>query len=284
MGEASSNALKGKRVVVTRAAEQSEALVRELRERGAVPVVLPMVAFGPPEKPELLDEALRQMREFDWVFFTSQNAVRAVRERGEILKVHLGTVFSGVKIAAVGPATAEAVERAGLHVAYVAAKHQGTALAQELHGQVRGKLVLLPRSDRANPELVENLKLLGAEVVEVCAYKTIRPEKSDLEAGAAMVEGQTDAVLFFSSSAVHHLQDLLGHERFLGLSRRSVFAAIGPVTHEALQKAGVDRALLAQDTSVSAVVEALSDYFALGAQPGVPVPRGAPGSAEAKPQ
>jgi len=260
VGEQASNALKGKRVVVTRAAEQSEQLVKELKDRGAVPVLLPMVAFAPPDDSAPLDQAIRQLSAYDWVFVTSQNALRALRERCGLLKFNLPETFSGVKIAAVGPATSEAVENAGLRVAYVASKHTGVALAGELANEVRGKRVLLPRSDRANPELVEELKRLGADVTEVCAYKTIPPEKRDMDAAAKTAEG-ADAVLFFSPSAVHHLQELLGNEKFLKLSRRSVFAAIGPVTEEALRRASVERVLVARDTSVTAVVEALGDYF-----------------------
>lgn len=262
MGEGSCRFLKGKRVVVTRAVEQSEQLVEALREQGAVPVLLPIVAFGPPEDPSLLDEAIRQLRRYDWMFLTSQNALRALEERCQFLKVSMAEAVSEVRIAAVGPATAEAVENVGLPVAYVATRHQGSALAEELAERVRGKRVLLPRSDRANPELVERLRRSGAHVVEVCAYRTIRSDKTDSAAAKAVAEEGAEAVLFFSPSAVHHLQELLGSEKFLEWSRRSVFAAIGPVTEGALRKVHVDRVILARDTTVPAVLQALSDYFA----------------------
>ena len=262
MREGSCRSLKGKRVVVTRAVEQSAQLVQALREQGAVPIVLPMVAFGPPEDPFLLDEAIRQFRSYDWVFLTSQNALRALEERCQFLNVSLAEALEGVGIAAVGPATADAVENAGLRVSYIATKHQGVALAEELAERVRGKRVLLPRSDRANPELVESLHRFGAHVVEVCAYRTVRSDTTDSAAAGALAEEGADAVLFFSPSAVHHLQELLGSEKFLAWSRRSVYAAIGPVTEGALRKARVDRVVLARDTTVPAVLEALADYFA----------------------
>jgi uroporphyrinogen-III synthase len=262
VGERLGQALEGKRVVVTRAAEQCKSLVEGLRERGAESVVLPMVAFGLPDDVSLLDQAIRELRSYDWVFLTSQNSIRALRERCDLLRMNLREAFDNVRVAAVGPATAEAAENEGLRVSYVAAKHQGAALADELAEQVRGKRVLLPRSDRANPELVEKLKQTGAEVFEVCAYKTLRPERDDAEAAATIVKGRMDAVLFFSSSAVHHLQELLGHQEFVALSRRSIFAAIGPVTEDALHNAKVERVLLAGDTSASAIIEVLTDYFA----------------------
>jgi len=262
VGEGPAKALEGKRVVVTRAVEQSEHLMGALHEKGAVPVLLPMVAFGPPDDPAKLDETIRQLRSYDWVFLTSQNALRALEERGEALGENLREALSNVRIAAVGPATAEAVENAGLRVSYVAAKHQGTALAGGLAEQVRGRRVLLPRSDRANPELVEELKRHGANVFEVCAYTTIRPEGSDSGAVRKIARGGAEAVLFFSPSAAYHLRELLGNEGFLEFSRQSVFAAIGPVTEEALRRVDVDRVVVARDTSVDAILEALEDHFA----------------------
>ncbi len=247
--------------MVTRAAEQSETLVQALREKGAVPVLLPLVVFAPPDEPGLLDGAIRGMASYDWLFLTSQNAVRALQERSEILGVSLPQATAAVRIAAVGPATAEAVKHAGLKVEYVAAKHQGTAMAEELAERVKGRTVLLPRSDRANPELVEKLKTLGASVTEIVAYKTVRPEESVSQRAEDLVRDGADAVLFFSPSAVHHFRDSLGDAKFLECSRHAVFAAIGPVTEEAMQKAKVERVLVAPDTSVGAVVTALMEYF-----------------------
>ena len=262
MGKRFGRGLEGKRVVVTRAAEQCKSLVEALRAQRAEPVVLPMVTFAPPDDVAALDQAIRELPSYDWVFLTSQNSIRALRERCELLKMNLCEAFGDVRVAAVGPATAEVAEHEGLRVSYVAAKHQGVALATELAEHVRGKRVLLPRSDRASPELVEKLRQPSVDVVEVCAYKTVRPERDDAKATAAITKGRTDAVLFFSPSAVHHLLELLGHQEFVALSQRSIFAAVGPVTEDALHNAKVERVLLARGTSVSAVIEALTDYFA----------------------
>jgi len=271
VGEDAATCLKGKRVVVTRAAEQSEHLVAALREKGVVPVLVPMVAFGLPDDPSLIDEAIRELQSYDWIFLTSQNAVRALLERCQVLKVSFAQAVAGVRVAAVGQATAEAAENAGLKVAYVATKHQGVSLAEELAEKIRGRRVLLPRSDRANPELVEKLGRLGAQVKEIVAYKTIRPEHQDVSRAEEMVREGADAVLFFSPSAVHHLQELLGNEKFQEFSRRSVFTAIGPVTEETLRKAKVERVVLAKDTTVAGVVAALTDFFS---QPGKRLPAG----------
>ena len=261
MGDDPAGGLRGKRVVVTRALDQSRELLRALEEKGAVPVVLPMVAFAPSDNLAELDEALRQMSRFDWVFVTSQNALRALQERCQAIHADISATMGGVRVAAVGPATAEALKSAGIEVAYSATKHQGVSLAQELSTEVRGKSVLLPRSDHANPELVQQLKSLGAAVKEVVAYKTVLPDDSALSQARAALQQKVDAILFFSPSAVHHLQDILGNEKVLELSGRAIFAAIGPVTEKALRAAGVERILLAGDTTVASIVIALQRHF-----------------------
>lgn len=264
MDEGRPHALTGKRVVVTRAEEQSKALVQALREKGAVPLLAPMVAFAPADHPGLLDEAIRTMGRYDWVFLTSQNAVRALEERCEVLGIRLGEAARKCKIAAVGPATAETAKDAGLKLQYVAVRHQGTALAEELAEKIKSKSVLLPRSDRANPELLKKCKELGARPEEVVAYKTLRPPGRDLVKTEAILREGADAVLFFSPSAVNHLQEVLGDEKFLELSKSALFVAIGPVTEAALRKRKVETVKVAVDTKVNAVVEALAEYFSAG--------------------
>jgi uroporphyrinogen-III synthase len=259
--EGRANPLKGKRVVVTRAEGQSKALVQALREKGAVPLLAPMIAFAPPDNPGLVDEAIRSMERYDWVFLTSQNAVQALQERCEVLGILLSDAARKSEVAAVGPATAEAAKGAGLKLQHVAERPQGTALAEELAEKIRGKSVLLPRSDLANPELVKKLEALGARAKEVVAYKTVQPDEKDLTKARAILREGADAVLFFSPSAVNHLQEMLGNEKFLELSRSALFVAIGPVTVGALRRSNVERVKIAGDTKVDAVVEALSEHF-----------------------
>jgi uroporphyrinogen-III synthase len=258
--------LAGKRVVVTRALAQSQSLVDALREAGAEPILLPLVGVAPADNPAELDACLRNGAQFDWVFFTSQNALRAVQQRCAALKLPLQQVFAEMKIAAVGPATAQALIAAGLPVNYISRVHNGVALAEELATEVQRKRVFLPRSDRANPELIAVLKRHGAQVTPVVAYKTVS-QNSDLpESPDSFLRGGADAVLFFSPSAAHHLRDFLGAQRFRDLSRQSVFVAIGPVSENALKTEGVDRILLAADTTIDAAVAALAEYFAKAGQ------------------
>jgi uroporphyrinogen-III synthase len=258
--EGGAGSLAGKRVVVTRAAQQSGALVKALQEAGASVVMLPLLAFAAPEDSSGLDAALRGAAEFDWILLTSQNAVAALQERCAVLQISLADAFVRVRVAAVGPATASAAENAGLKISRVATKHQGVALAEELGKQVAEKRVFLPRSDLANRELPKTLQRLGARVTEVVAYKTIVPSGDELRQARSLLRDVPDVILFFSPSAVHHMHELLGQD-FLAIAKHAIVAAIGPVTRNALSHAGVERILVAKDTTVDATVNALSEYF-----------------------
>lgn len=254
--------------MVTRALEQSEAPVQALREAGAEAVVLPMVKFAPPDDFAPLDRALKDADDFDWLLLTSQNAVRALQERCIALNLGIAAIFDGVRIAAVGPASAEAARELGLNVIYVASKYQGVALANELAPKLKGMQVFLPRSDRANHDLVEALVGHGAVVTEVIAYKTELPSGNDLSEIRAQLEQGVDAVLFFSPSAVNHFRDVLGQKEFARLAETcGAFAAIGPVTETALREAGVEQLIVAKTATVPSLISELARYFSTKPQP-----------------
>jgi uroporphyrinogen-III synthase len=261
VAELASTALRGRRVVITRALEQSEALADALRQAGAEPVLLPMVKFAPPDDFAALDDALRCASNFDWVLLTSQNAARAVQERCAFLDLPIAKTFAGAKVAAVGPASAEAAQAARLDVVYVASKYQGVALANELGARLKGKRVFLPRSDRANQDLVETLVEHGATVKDVIAYKTELPSESEVLKIRTELKRGVDAVLFFSPSAVNHLRAVVGPCDFMKLSETCSFAAIGPVTADALREAGAKGILVAKNATVPALLSELARHF-----------------------
>jgi len=255
------SSLAGKRIVVTRAVEQSDSLVDALRQQGALPCLLPLVSFAPPEDFSAMDLALRNLRDFDWLFLTSQNAVRAIMARCAVLGIRVADSAPDLRIAAVGPVTAEAAERVGLHVAHIASQHHGVALAQELASEVNGRRIILPRSDRANPDLLDILQKLGGQVTSVVAYRTLLSGDIPARSLEALTHGEADAILFFSPSAVHHLRGLLGEISFRDLSGSVLFVAIGPVTAAALRDAGVRRIIASADTTVAAALECLAKCF-----------------------
>jgi len=262
VAEREQSTLAGKRIVITRAALQSKALSKQLSALGAIPEILPLVAFAEPGNFTPLDAALAQMERFDWVIFTSGQAVRAVVARSKNLSVPLGRTGKKPLFATVGPVGAESVRQAGLPVEYVADTHNGVALADELGKRLRGKSVFLPRSDRGNPDLPAALKRHGAQVTEAVAYRTLQPADVDKRNLRRIAAGEADAILFFSPSAVHNFAELAGVGHLRGVQDRLAITAVGPVTAGALREAGVERMVVAADTTAAAVVRALEEYFA----------------------
>ena len=262
MSEQLPSSLAGKRIVITRAAAQCEALAQEFMARGASPIVLPLVAFADPEDFAPLDAAIAGIAQFDWMILTSAQAVRALVKRSEALKHPLTPTGSMLRIACVGPVTAEAARRAGLPVDHIAGTHSGVALAEELGSRLQGRTVILPRSDRANPDLPAALKRHGASVTEVIAYRTLRPTEVERQSLRKIAEGEADTILFFSPSAVQHFVELFGSEQSRELQDKLAITAVGPVTANALREAGVLRTVMAADTTASAVIEALEKHFA----------------------
>jgi uroporphyrinogen-III synthase len=259
---AGASALFGHRIVITRAVEQSSDLVTKLERRGAIPISLPLVAFSTPENFAPLDAALHRWQEFDWVLFTSANAVQSVAQRASTTNLGILRPSSRPQIAAVGPATNQAAVKAGLHVTHVAKTHLGLALAEELAQQLRNKSVFLPRSDRANPDLPAALKKLDANVTEVVAYHTLPPSNVDRARVTEVLDENSDAALFFSPSAVNNLADLIGRESLTALQNKIAIAAVGPVTAAALRDHGVTNLITAADTTAEAVIAALESHFA----------------------
>lgn len=262
MAEAGKSALAGKTIVVTRTAEQSGKLIEALTARGARVRLLPMISFAAPENYDGLDAALGRLDEFDWIIFTSANAVQAVERRCREKGTPKIDALRHVKAAAVGPTTAAEAEHAGFLVDYVAKNHSGAGLAEELKEELSRKRVLLPRSDRANPDLPNALVRMRAAVTEAIAYRTMAPSQESQGQAADSLKESVDGILFFSPSAVHNFLELLGPERLKALQGRTVMVAIGPATASALSGAGIQRIAHAADTTPEAAVEALEGHLA----------------------
>ena len=266
MADAAKSPLAGKRVVVTRAIGQTSDLNARLTAHGAIPISLPLVSFAPPTDYAPLDAALRQLHSFDWIIFTSANAVHAVASRAVQEGIALDQKVSGdqnrSQIAVVGPATKAEAAAAGLSADYVAKTHLGVALAEELGDRLLNKSVFLPRSDRANPDLPAALSKLGAKLTEVIAYRTIPPDDTNRSRVNAVIDREADAILFFSPSAVNNFAALTGREHLATLQNTIAIVAVGPITARALNEIGAHHVTIAADTTTAAVVDALANHFA----------------------
>ena len=278
MGDQPPSPLAGKRVVITRAESQSATLARALRAHGAEAISLPLIQILPPLDYVPLDGALRDLGKFDWLIFTSQNAVTGVSDRLAVLlnpteaptpvipSVARNLAWSAnhttpgsLRIAAVGEATSEAAQRAGFEVTYVGQAGTAATLVYELAPELRGKRVLLPRSDRAAGELVPRLQRLGAEVSEVIAYRT--SDTTEVDAAGRQAVAACSAILFFSPSAVQSFAALQKSSALNSLTDSVVVGAIGPVTSVALRNAGFRCDFQASEPSVEEIVATLAVHF-----------------------
>ncbi len=254
--------LAGRRIVVTRAPEQARELIHGLERFGANVVLLPMVSFAPPEDWRKLDEQLRRLDWFQAILFLSKNAVRYILDRCAQLGIKCELLGSSNRlIAAVGPATAKALEERGIRVNYVAEKGTGEALAGELRQSLAGRRVLLPRSDRGDERVTATLREAGAEVTEVVAYRTTAPTEADVNVFAAILRAEVDAVLFASPSAFENFRTKVGATETRNLSNRVDFVAIGPSTARAIRESHSLVAVRAEEPSAAGLARALAKHY-----------------------
>jgi len=255
------NALHGKRIVLTRAAEQSKSLVAELTWRGARVTLLACVEFRPPEDLAPLDAALSHLPEFDWLVFTSQNAVRFFSRRLRELG-HTLPDSTTLRIAALGDATARAATSEKLHVDFVATgARSGSEFVGEFSRQARGKKILLPQSDQATPTVADGLKEVGASVSVVVAYRTCMPESLDAEELSGVRREAADVFVFASPSAFWNFARIVGESDLERFAQGSAFAAIGPTTAHAIRDAGFSVEIEAAKPNPNEVVKAVIEYF-----------------------
>jgi uroporphyrinogen-III synthase/uroporphyrinogen III methyltransferase/synthase len=229
-------------VVVTRAKGAEDALSARLRELGAEVREVPSVRFAPPGDTAPLDAALCALGRFEWAVFASATAVERTVARARELGLE-PAALARLRLAAVGPATAERLAREVREPDLVPAEATGERMAAALAGRVAGRRVLVPRPAEGRPELVAGLVAAGAEVTAVEAYRTLPAEPSAIAPLAGWIdEGQVDAVAFASPSAVKAVVAALG-ARAAALARVPL-AAIGPTTAAALREAGLAVAVL----------------------------------------
>lgn len=254
--------LAGKRIVVTRAREQAQELVGALEQLGARVDLLPMISFAPPDDWREVDEQLRRLDSFDAILFLSANSVRYIFDRCAQLGIKCEILGSPKRlIAAVGPATARALEEKGIRVNYVAEKGTGEALVHELGQSLAGRRVLLPRSDRGDERISSALREAGANITEVIAYRTLKPADLDADILARIRSADVDAIIFASPSAFQNFRSAIGESGIANLARRVDFVAIGPTTAAAIWQAGARVAVQAQDASAEGLAIAIAKLY-----------------------
>src|SRR3954452_14090435 len=255
--------LFGWRILVPRTKEQAGSLSAGLRSHGGVPEEVPTISVEPPRNPLQMDKAVRGLVEgrYEWIAFTSVNAVKAVREKFEEYGLD-ARAFSGLKIAAVGDKTAAAIGDWGLRADLVPSGEQSAAGLLEDWPEYDDMLdpinrVFLPRADIATENLVAGLVDLGWECDDVTAYRTVRAAPPPAPVRDAIKTGKFDAVVFTSSSTVRNLVGIAGKPH-----PSTVIAVIGPATAKTAEEHGLRVAVLSPQPDIDVLVDALADFGA----------------------
>jgi uroporphyrinogen III methyltransferase/synthase len=260
--------LQGRTIVVTRAAAQAQRFTQLLEAAGARVLEAPAIVIAPPPSWEPLDTALAALDTFTWVIFTSVNGVAMV-DRRLAARGLAWSALAGRRVAAIGPATADALAEHGVRPDLVPREYRAEGLVERLRGVVTpADRVLLPRAAQTRDVLVSELARLGAHVTEVPAYATRRADAGAGRLREALAAGTIDAVTFTSSSTARNFAELFtDEERRAWLSRVTV-ASIGPVTAATAAEYGMATDVMPGEYTIPALARALADHFAR-------VPRGA---------
>ncbi|HXV92381.1 MAG TPA: uroporphyrinogen-III synthase, partial [Pseudonocardia sp.] len=274
-----SRALYGWRVLVPRTKDQAGAMTARLAVHGAIAEEVPTIAVEPPRSPAQMERAVKGLVDgrYQWVVFTSTNAVRAVWEKFGEFGLD-ARAFSGVKIACVGSATADRVRAFGINPDLVPNETEPAETSSEgllsifpPYDDVLDPVdrVLLPRADIATETLAAGLRERGWEIDDVTAYRTVRAAPPPAPIREAIKTGGFDAVCFTSSSTVRNLVGIAGKPH-----ARTIVACIGPQTAETAREFGLRVDVQPEEARVPALVDALAAHAArLRAEGALPPPR-----------
>jgi uroporphyrinogen-III synthase len=264
-----------KRILVTRTRHQASELAAQLQSLGATPILIPTIEIVPPESYAPVDTALAELESYDWLVFTSANAVEIFHQRHQNLgqpqksgaprpdsRMRVSAKPQLPKIAAIGPATAKAVQGIGLHVDLIPLRYVAESLAEALIREVPGKRILLIRAAEARDVLPETLAAAGATVTIADAYRNQIPPDSipALQQLFSSAASYPDAITFTSASTARNLIALL-EAAGVTLPGGLTLASIGPITSQAIRDLGYEPSIEAAEPSIEALVQSLVTHF-----------------------
>lgn len=253
--------LFGRKVLVTRAREQASDLKSRLEELGAECIEFPTIAICPPPSWAPLDEAVQRLGEYDWLVLTSVNGVKYFIER----LVSAGRDcrdLKGIKIAAIGPKTAEALEAVMLRPDLVPSEYRAESILEGLLKLgVAGKRFLIPRAEVAREILPQKLIEAGAKVDVVPAYRTVLPKQDAEKTGELIAAGEIDCLTFTSSSTVSNFFSLIPKEAVSNSARRPIIACIGPITAETAAGFGLATDIMPSEYTIRGLVDSIASHF-----------------------
>ncbi len=245
-----------KRILITRPRAQAEEFGQAVQAAGYEPLFLPVIEIRPLAENQALALALSRLPRYDWVIFTSANAVQVVCECAD----RPARWPESARVAAVGPKTAQALRAQGLEPAWMPEEYVAEALLPGL-GELQGKLVLLPCAELARQDLPQAIAAAGGTAHEITVYQTLpaAPEP----AGLAALRAGVDVITCTSPSSVENLLALAQRSGLnpLALPGDPLFACIGPVTASAARAAGLARVLTAEEFTTAGLVQAIQNYM-----------------------
>lgn len=253
--------LEGRTIVVTRARAQAQRFVQLLEAAGARVLQAPTIVIEPPASWEPLDTALGALESFTWVIFTSVNGVAMVDRRLGARGLPWAAI-ARKRVAAIGPATGDALAEHGVRVEVIPTEYRAEALVERLRRVVGpGDQVLLPRAKETRDVLVVELRRLGAAVTEVPAYQTRRIEDGVGRLREALASGAVDAVTFTSSSTARNFAEQFSESERRSWRGRVAVASIGPITAATAAEYGLTTDVMPGEYTIPALARALADYF-----------------------
>ncbi len=254
--------LTDKRILITRTRHQASELAAQLEALGATTVLIPTIEIVPPESYVPLDAAIAHLDTFDWLLFTSANAVDVFGQRQAILISSTNPNLRRPRIAVIGPATARAVQALGLTVDLIPPRYIAESLAESLAPHAPNANMLLLRAAQARDILPETLTAAGAHLTIAEAYRNQMPPGSipALQTLFAPSATSPDAITFTSASTARNLFDLLEAAN-LTLPSGITLASIGPVTSQALRDLGHAPTIEAAAPAIPALIDCLLAHF-----------------------
>jgi uroporphyrinogen III methyltransferase/synthase len=257
----SSDALRGKRILVTRARSQALSLAQRIESLGGEVVEFPTIEIRPPESYGPLDQAIKQIANYDWLIFTSVNGVEQFLNRFEKLGKNIANL-AGIEVGAIGPETARRLTAAQIEPTFVPKQYQAEGILEGLISEtVLGKRILIPRAAKARDILPETLRRWGARVDVVEAYQTVLPQVDVSALCRLLREGTIDMITFTSSSTATNFSVMLRDQDLPRLLSRAVIACIGPITKKTVEDLGMRPEIVSEEFTIPGLVRAMVDYF-----------------------
>ncbi|MGA2226444.1 MAG: uroporphyrinogen-III C-methyltransferase [Syntrophobacteraceae bacterium] len=253
--------LFGRKIMITRAREQASDFKAELEELGAKCIEFPTIAVCPPPSWDPLDTAINNISQYDWAIFTSVNGVKFFVER--LLSAGKDARdLKGIRLAAIGPKTAEALESFTLRPDLVPSEYRAEAILEALsQHSVREKRFLMPRAMVAREILPEKLREWGAQVDVVPAYMTVLPEHDVEKIRMLLSNCEIDCLTFTSSSTVSNFFALISNEDLQHCADRMAVACIGPITAQTAEKFGLKTSIMPSQYTIRGLVDSIVSFF-----------------------